>query len=91
MKRWLENKIEQFKNRNFPKDSKKVKVCNCGYIKLKNFILLLTLQAMLVEFQQFKDQELLEKIVKKQELTDTEKKLLVCHETIRIHMKLSIV
>lgn len=90
MKRWLENKIEQFKKRNFPKDGKKVQVCNCVHIKLEDFILSLTLQEMLVEFQQFKDQELPEKIMKKQELTDTEKKLLVYHETIRICMKLFI-
>ena len=39
---------------------------------------------MLVQFKQFKEQELVEKTVRKHELADTEKKLLVWWEIIRI-------
>ena len=39
--------------------------------------MLLLPQALLAELQKFKEQELVEKVVKKQELVDTEKKLLV--------------
>ena len=39
-----------------------------------------------MQFKKFKNEELVEKIVKKQELADTEKKLLVQCKIIRIHL-----
>lgn len=51
----------------------------------------LSLQAMLVELKKFKDHELPEKVVKRQELTETEKKLLVWCELIRVYDIIMIV
>ena len=46
---------------------------------------------MLVEFDRFKNEELVDKSIKKQELADTEKKLLVLCEIIRIYYMINCV